>query len=655
MRAETSSPERAAEGDGAGGGFSKRERRALLAIARAVIPAGTRFPAADEGTIDRLERLLGAPAGAIGGYRALLWTFEALALARYRRTLTRLDERRLVALFDSYRKGGYAKRSAARVLLSPLKAAYCQDPQLFRTLGCVYGQDTPRAEPRRYMERVTTSADLPEHEEIEADVVVIGTGAGGAVVAHELTERGHAVVMLEEGQYFHRESFTGLGLDRQKRFWRNAGATMTFGNTVIFVPLGKTVGGSTTINSGTCYRVPERVLAKWQRELGVGITADELAPHYERLERTLGVGANKPEFLGEIANVIAKGAGALGWKHAPLRRNAPDCDGQGVCCFGCPTDAKRSMNVSYVPMALRGGAQLFAGVRAERVLVEGGRAAGVLASGPGGKRLVVRARAVVVAAGTFHSPVFLMRQGLKARELGRNLSLHPALASWALFDRKIEGYKGVPQGYSIEEFHEEGLLFEGGSTPLDLGGPLFPEVGRDYTETLEAYDRLACFGFMIEDTSRGRVVMGRNGEPIPLYSVNDHDVAKLKRGSELLARCFFAAGARNVRPSIAGFDVIESERDLERLRRARLSARDFDLTAFHPLGTCRLGPDPATSVVGLDHQTHELAGLYVCDGSAVPSSIAVNPQMTIMALSMRASAYIDRALTSSADAGAVAA
>ena len=637
------------------GGFSKRERRTLLAIARAVIPAGARFPAADDGTIDRLWRLLGGQSGALGGYRALLWTFEAIALARFRRPLGRLDAARIVALFDDYRSAGYAKRSAARVLLSPLKAAYCQDEQLFRTLGCVYGQDAPKPEPRRYMERVTRGADLPEHEEIEADVVVIGTGAGGAVVAHELTERGHAVVMLEEGQYFHRESFTGLGLERQKKLWRAAGATMTFGNTVIFVPLGKTVGGSTTINSGTCYRVPERVLGKWRRQLGVEITSDELAPHYERLERTLGVGPNPPAALGEIANVIAKGAGALGWKHAPLRRNAPDCDGQGVCCFGCPTDAKRSMNVSYVPMALRGGAQLFAGVRAERVLVERGRAAGVLASGPGGKRLVVRARAVVVAAGTFHSPVFLMKQGLKARELGRNLSLHPALASWALFDRKIEGYKGVPQGYSIEEFHDEGLLFEGGSTPLDLGGPLFPEVGRAYTETLEAYDRLACFGFMIEDTSRGRIVMGRSGEPIPLYSVNAHDVAKLKRGTELMARCFFAAGAKNVRPSIAGFDVIAGEADLDRLRRARLGARDFDLTAFHPLGTCRLGPDPATSVVGLDHQTHELPGLYVCDGSAVPSSIAVNPQMTIMALSMRASAYIDRALTSAAGAGAAAA
>ncbi|HEY2744123.1 MAG TPA: GMC family oxidoreductase, partial [Polyangia bacterium] len=169
-------------------------------------------------------------------------------------------------------------------------------------------------------------------------------------------------------------------------------------------------------------------------------------------------------------------------------------------------------------------------------------------------------------------------------------------------------------------------------------------IGPRFVELLEAYDRLACFGVMIEDVSRGRVRRGPGGRPLITYSLVDHDVARLKRAVEILGRVYFAAGARRVIPLVHGFDELESPADLERLRHAKLRARDFEISAYHPLGTARMGRDPARSVVGSDHQVHDTPGCYVVDGSVVPSSPAVNPQITIMALATRAAGEIAREL-----------
>ena len=253
----------------------------------------------------------------------------------------------------------------------------------------------------------------------------------------------------------------------------------------------------------------------------------------------------------------------------------------------------------------------------------------------------MRARAVVLACGALLTPVLLEQNGIGTRsgQLGRNLSLHPAAGVGALFDEPIRGWDAIPQGYAIYEFLDEGLLFEGAFMPPDLGAATLPFFGKRLVEVIERYDRFACFGFMIEDHSRGRVRSGPKaigGRPIITYVVSDEDVAKLKRGVELLARCYFAAGASAVFPMVAGFDELKSEADLAAFRAAKLSARDFELTAYHPLGTCRMGVDPKKSVISPDHEVHGVDALYVTDGSAVPSSLGVNPQVTIMALATRA-------------------
>jgi choline dehydrogenase-like flavoprotein len=629
--------------------FSPREREALHAIATAVMPPGRRVPGADGRCVDRFEQIVSQiGGGAISAARALIAALDAESYARRLRPLARVSEERRRAILEGWRTGGYLRRTALRALLTPLKLAHFDDVALWRDLGCVFpAVEAPATidRPRWMSERVTRGADVVADEELECDVVVIGTGAGGAVVARELVEQGLTVVVLEEGDYFDRRDFNGRASEMHAKLYRNLLENTTVGNTSIYVPVGRSVGGTTTINSGTCYRTPDRVLRKWREEFGlVELTPEGMAPYFERVEDVLGVAPAAPDLLGGAADAIARGCRALGYRHAPLRRNAPACDGKGVCCFGCPTDAKRSTNVSYVPLALRAGAHLFAGVKAERVLVENGRAAGVVARArKGGGKLTVRARATVVACGTFYTPVLLAASGVASPQLGRNLSLHPAAAVAALFDAPTRGWSGIPQSYAIEEFHDEGILFEGGTPPLEMAASALPMIGERLMEICESFDRAVLFGFMIEDSSRGRVHV-RNGRPIVTYVMNDQDVALIKRGIDILARVYFAAGARSVLSGVHGFDEIRGEEDLARFRRAKISARDYMLSAYHPLGSARLGVDPAASVIGPDHQVHGARDLYVVDGSAIPSSPAVNPQVTIMALATRAAERLARKL-----------
>lgn len=642
--------------------LSEAELADLLAIAQVVMPAGKLLPAAGKEIVERVhDSLRRSEPALVFGYRAALHTVAGMARLRYRRRLSNLPPKSLEDLLHWLYIGGFGRRTLLRSLLSPLKLAYYDDPAIFALLNEPYrrGQSTeeevrrrvvPADQPRYVKERTQSASDFTDGETLDCDVIVIGSGAGGAVAAYELAAAGHAVILLEEGLFFGRTDFGGT-FEGQKLLYRDMGLTVAFGNTAILVPVGRTVGGTTTVNSGTCYRMPERVFHHWHDGLGLrDYTMESLIPYYERIEAVLGVDYAKQHLLNGGAHVIARGADKLGFRHGPLRRNAPDCDGQGMCCFGCPTDAKRSTNVSYVPMALHAGCNLVVGAHAEQLIIEGGRVTGVRARARFGKpghdgappRFSVRGKAVVVACGSLNTPVLLQsdagaRKALsRSGMLGNNLTIHPAAGVFAVMPKPIHSSRGIPQCYVIEEFHDEGLLMEGIFAPPDLTALTMTLFGRTFVETMEAYDRLSCFGFMMEDSSHGSVRPGPDGRPLIRYDLNDHDTARLKRGIDLLAQVYFASDAERIITPVRGFEIINNLDDLARLRRTRLSPADFELSAYHPLGTARMGVDPKSSVVDQDLQAHDLPGLYICDGSVLPTSPAVNPQETIMALSSRA-------------------
>lgn len=626
--------------------LSSGEREVLRALAAAALPGGALLPAGGSDTmLDRVGTGLDRLPTSVGhAFRALLWSLELGTIVSGRRRFSRMDLGERQAVLARWAEAE-PRRLALRGLLTPLKLAYFDDPEVHRTLGCSYGVTPPaRLESARWRERIDDAAGLSDDETIECEVVVVGTGAGGAPVAAALAERGLAVLMVEEGRYFSRTDFNGKPIDMMEKLYRRGGFTFALGNTAIGIPVGRGVGGTTLVNSGTCFRVPDATLAQWRDEYGLhDMTPEALAPYFEAVERELRVGPNPAPALGKPAELIARGCDALGWSHHALRRNAPDCDGQGLCCFGCPTDAKRSTNVSYVPRALSAGAQLVTGLRIDEILVDRHSAVGVRGRAHGGKRITVRAHAVVLACGSLHTPVLLQRNGLAngSGELGKNLSIHPA--SWALgeFDEPVHAWDTVPQGYAIDEFKSEGLYFEGATAPLVFAAASHPGFGPEYVALMERFEQVLQFGFMVKDRSRGTVSAGGSDlEPRIRYWIGREDRQQIQRGFGLLARVMLAAGARSVQPAIAGVAPLRSLADVERFEHASVSPRQMDITAYHPLGTARMGVDPLRSVVDSTHETWDVHHLFICDGAAVPGSLGVNPQVTIMAMALRAAEFI---------------
>ncbi len=453
---------------------------------------------------------------------------------------------------------------------------------------------------------------------LEADVCVVGAGAGGAVVAAELAEGGANVVVLEQGPAHDPDSFTARPPQMLARLYRDGGQTVTFGTPPIGLPLGRGIGGTTLVNSGTCFRTPPLVLKRWRTEFGLELDEASMRPYFERVEQALSVAEVTPELAGNNASVARRGAERLGWSHGYLRRNAKGCVGSGVCAFGCPTSAKQHTGITYIPRAEAAGARILTGADVKQVLLRSGRAVGVRAA-----RVEVRAPTIVVAAGAVHTPLLLKRSGIASEELGRNLSMHPATAAFALMDEVVDMARGVPQSFYVDEFASDGIMLEGVAGPPSYAAIALPLTGARHAEAMGRYRHLAQFGLMVSDKPRGRIhsVAGR---PVIRYDLDQRDLERFRLGIKRLGELFEAAGAREVYLPLPTGVAPE-----------RARALDLKLIGFHPLGSARADARPTHGVVDGGLKVHGVEGLYVADGSAVPSALGVNPQMTIMALATR--------------------
>ena len=629
-------------------------RRIAERLVEALFPAGDQLPAADAtALLEATDGTLAESAALRRLVKALLWWLEVRFLATHgtRFSAAAPEARRA---FLRANAGSLLSGNILRALSAPFRTAYLLDEANVARMKTRNGVRVPAAiEEARWRGQVSTAADLGESQELECDVVVIGTGAGGAAAAYELAGRGLAVVLLEEGHYYDRRDFSGRLTDVIPKLYRGMGATSAIGNNLIPIPIGRNVGGTTTINSGTCLRTPDSTLADWRAEGLADFTPEAMRPYFELVEDVIRVQQADPKYVGEIGQVIDTGARRIGMTEMrPLMRNAEGCDGQGLCQFGCPTDAKQSTNVSFVPRALERGAFLFTGFRAEALLREGSAVTGVVAHGrnAGGEAitLTVKARATVVSMGALVTPNFLRANGVRNDWLGNNLSIHPAGAVTAWFpDREFNNSLTIPQGYGVYDLKEQGLMFEGGTIPFIGHGMLNPLQADDFVKFTERYQQTAYFGIMVKDTSRGKVRRGLSRDlPLITYSMNDVDFALFRRGIDLLARMYLAAGAKEViLPGLTRMTVIRSEAELDAFWATKPKPRHFLMTAYHPLGTARIAASPALGVCNPEHQVWGTDGLYVMDGSSVPSSLGANPQVTIMAMATRAARLLADRLT----------
>lgn len=622
-------------------------------LIEALFPAGETLPAADAAALLQAVDDLLAGSPALGrAVSALLAWLEWRYLLTHGRPFSRAS-REARSAFLRAQSHSLLGGGLLRALSAPFRTAYLLDETNLARMQSGNGIRVPAAiEQERWRQQISRAADFSENQELECDVVVIGTGAGGAAAACELASQGLAVVLIEEGHYYDRRDFNGRLTDMIPKLYRAMGATCAIGSTIIPVPIGRNVGGTTTINSGTCLRTPDTTLADWRAEGLADFTPEEMRPYFELVEEVLSVQKADMKYVGDIGTVIGEGARRIGLVQTDaLMRNAVGCDGQGLCQFGCPTDAKQSTNVSFVPRALASGAFLFTGFRADKLRREAGRVSGVVTQGQGenGQQitLTVKARATVIAMGTFMTPLFLRDNDVHHECLGNNLSIHPAGAVMAWFpDRDFRNGATIPQGYGVSDLKAQGLMFEGGTIPFIGHGMLNPLQADDYVRFTERYQQTAYFGLMVKDTTRGSVRRGPHRDmPLVRYSINDHDFALFKRGIDLLVRMYLAAGAREVTiPGLTKMTVIRSEAELEKFWQGKPKPRHFLITAYHPLGTARIAATPAQGVCDAQHQVWGQEGLYVMDGASVPSSLGANPQVTIMAMATRAARALGRKL-----------
>ncbi len=491
---------------------------------------------------------------------------------------------------------------------------------------------------------ILRASDYQRNGTFDADVVVVGTGAGGAVVGAELAEAGRSVIFVEEGAHHATSSFNPYLTESVPRLYRDAGATVILGNPLIPYVEGRAVGGSTVINGGMAYRTPEHVLDQWEKTTGLSeLSPKALEPLFERVEQKVRVSPQLDESVGNDSKLMVEGARRMGWRVSVNKRNQNACVGTNNCGFGCPTGAKQSTLVSYVPAALAAGALCLTEVRIERLLVEGGRCVGVAghAVDPVTRApshpVVVRARAVVVACGAVQTPYLLagQRAGRSSGQLGKNFLCHPNAKVLAVYPFDVEAWKGVSQFAQIREFSAEGILMaENFVSPGALGAHI-PFHGAEAWELMSRYNQMVLSGVLVEDSTTGSVSRSRFGMPEVRYDVTAHDHRRFLKGVRLLAEMHFALGAEKVLLPFADYPIVTSADQLRAIDERRVPRRSLELFTVHLMGTARMGGSASSSVVDASGELWDLPGCYVADASLFPTAIGVNPQITIMALATR--------------------
>ncbi len=624
-----------------------------LAIVDTVFYDSPELPLKKEEILEGLEEDIGQITLAYWGFSLFIGLFNLFPLLKYGKTFIRLSQPKrfefLKSLMDSK---SFILRTLGNAICLPFKFSYVSSPDVHKSMGIPYRKEKIKPEPEsRWMRQISPASSFDTDETIEADVVVVGTGAGGAVVAKELAEKGLAVAIIEAGHFYRRDVFTGNPKDMMPLIYRAGGITASLGNAVIPIPMGKAVGGTTLINSATCFRTPDDVLNQWVTDGLTDFSPEKMAPYFERVEKIIHVQECEAKYIGPIGEVIKQGCDKFGYSCGPLKHNTIDCEGEGVCTMGCPKDAKQSTNLTYIPKALNAAAQLFTGFEVKDILTNGDRAIGIKAFGEGknGRKvsLTCFARAVVLSCGTLITPTLIQKNHLVRgnRWIGKNLTIHPAAYVGAIFpDRDMKNPYTIPQGYMIDEFHNDGIMFEGATAPFMIVSAAIPGVGKEYTDLVRSYNHLAIFGYMVKDTSTGFVRPGIGDIPFIFYNLSKKDIQNLVRAMTILSEIFFAAGAKKLIMPTLDHPIVTCHKDLDEVKKRPWKARDFLLSAYHAVGTAKIGLTGKDSAIDTNHQCHNVPGLFVVDGSSIPTSLGVNPQVTIMALATRAAEKIAKLL-----------
>jgi choline dehydrogenase-like flavoprotein len=502
--------------------------------------------------------------------------------------------------------------------------------------------------------RVHVFAEYERDMREDADVVVVGSGPCGAVVAKELAEAGKRTVLLEEGPPFTPADFALDGALSMARTMREAGLRATRGH-VMPTMQAIALGGGSLVNSAICVRPPAFVFDEWATRFELAHTSRaDLDPHFDAVEGFLGIEPTPDAVQGRRNLLFREGCEKLGISVEPIARNVRGCRGSGECFTGCRARAKQSMDISYVPAAIRAGAQVYTSVRAEHVLAEGRVATGVRArvvapwTGRRGPALEITAKAVVLSAGCMATPLLLLASGVANRsgQVGRNLQFHPGVAVMGVFEERVDPQFGATQGMQSLHFLRDGYKLETLWAPPAVLAVRLPGAGLALKERLAEIPHASIVDAIAScHHSLGQVRPRRRGslDPVLHWRLHPDDLPVLAKALRTIVDVLFAAGARKVLPGVHGLPDELGPADAERLHRQRFRPSDFVMAANHAFCTTRMHGDPKQGVVDEWGRCHELDNLYVADTGVFPRCTSVNPMLTGMALAHRtAQALRDR-------------
>jgi choline dehydrogenase-like flavoprotein len=459
------------------------------------------------------------------------------------------------------------------------------------------------------------------------DVCVIGSGAGGAVVACEAAQRGLSTLVLERGPYVRPEAMSPHEIEMIPRLYKDGGMQL---NTSLdfFILQGSCVGGSTVVSNMVLMRADDDVLARWSR-LGAGLDARALAASYAAIEELLAARTVSPASVSRSTELFERGARRLGITPHRMMKALGDCVACGNCNIGCTFGAKRSALTTFIRWAEERGARVSAETTVERIHVRRGRADRVDARLPGGERLRVLARTIVLAAGAIGSSALLLASGIR-RNVGRRLAFNVGAMMVAEFDEPLDAYDADQMASYVRK---DGYLIEATHNPIMSQALTTPGWMEEHGALMRRSRHLAYAGAMVGSEPVGRVVMSPwTGHEETRFRATARDMTILRGGLRTIARIFFAAGARRVFLPTERFTPLTSDADVVRIDDHVRTMRDIQCGSSHPQGGNAMSDDREIGVVDSRLAVHGVDGLYVCDASVFPASVDVNPMHTVLAL-----------------------
>ncbi len=658
--------------------FTEVHREVLTALCDTVVPAIERRDdpdgfyarrASDVGVPQVLEQFLTAmPDDQRGG---LLQLLDALAGQRFVAASQRSREQvlRNVGLLGPDAAAGVQ----ALQTLTLFFHYGLPDPQTGQNPNwATFGYPGPLSLPPQTPKPITPIT--PEQDTtLEADVCIVGSGAGGGVMAGELAAKGLKVIVLETGGYYDDADFQQLEIPAyQHTYWR--GGPSPTADLNLSIQAGSCLGGGTVINWTNSLRTKPWVREEWEREHGLeGLAGADFDRHLDAVWQRLSV-TDQASDLNRSQQKMQQAADKLGWsfktvtRNTDLERYTPET--AGYMGFGDQTGAKRSTVKTYLQDAVDHGAEVVVRCWAERVTTEGGRATGVEAvySDPRtgrSARVTVRAPQVVVAAGALESPALLLRSQIGGPAVGEHLRLHPCTATFGMHPEDLQSWWGAPHAGLVDEHTNldgdgYGFLIEGAQYTTAVAASAIPfTTAREHKDLMARFKHGGTFIALLRDKGAGRVTIDHNGMAVPWYSlVHPDDVRHALAGLEAQVRLHVAAGAQQVVGLAGGVPTWRWGDDVdayvERLKRIPLQAGGWRLFSAHQMGSCRMGTDPQTSVAGPYGELHDTKGVWIGDGSAFPTPSGTNPMITIMALARRNAEAVAAAAPAGVGAGAKA-